>query len=197
MIEEKEVKILLSKEEYNRVAELFRWDKEFVQINYYYGNNETVYSYGDNSTIRVREKEGKHFLQVKIPEQKRGSLHIKKEYEEQVSDIPDHISRLELERLTGQIFNKDVMLLGKLITVRKESQLSNDILICLDKNGYLNKTDYEIEMEFNQVYPHEVINMLENIGIRTNKEIVGKFSRFIKRYKSECETESMLYSRNI
>lgn len=69
IIEEKEIKILLSKEEYNRVAALFRWDKEFTQTNYYYGNNETVDS--DNTTIRVREKEGKFFLQVKIPEQKK------------------------------------------------------------------------------------------------------------------------------
>lgn len=184
IIEEKEIKILLSKEEYNRVAALFRWDKEFTQTNYYYGNNETVDS--DNTTIRVREKEGKFFLQVKIPEQKKGSLHIKKEYEEQVSNIPGYISRLELERLTGQIFNKDVILLGKLITIRRESQLSNDILICLDKNGYLNNTDYEIEMEFNKEYPHEIINMLEKLGIKTNKEIMGKFSRFIKKYKSEC-----------
>lgn len=69
MIEEKEIKILLSKEEYNRVAELFRWDKEFIQTNYYYGNNETVDS--DNTTIRIREKEGKFFCKLKYQNKKR------------------------------------------------------------------------------------------------------------------------------
>lgn len=189
MNKEKEIKVLLSSDEYNRMVDLFDWTKDYYQINHYYGN-ESVLDIEPN-TYRVREKNGKIKIQVKIPELKEGSLHIKREYEKEIEAVPSVIRKEELSELTGKSFDEDKEYIGKLTTHRKECLDYSDVEICLDKNEYLNKTDYEIEIEFKGDYPEAIISILEKNGIKTDLVVEGKNTRYmkelLKQKKKRCE----------
>lgn len=183
MIEEKEVKILLKESEYEKLNSIFKWDKEFVQKNFYYGDSNFLNSEDKLATIRVREKNNILMLQVKIPILKNNSLHIKKEYEKEINYIPKCISKTELEELTGVKTFSDVFQIGVLSTSRKICSQYENIEICLDKNEYLCKTDYEIEIEYKSEYPENIINIIKQLNIDTSNDIDGKNTRFIKRMK--------------
>jgi uncharacterized protein YjbK len=187
MNEEKEIKILLSPNQYDVVDRLFQWDKEYVQKNYYYGTVEDLATNKNRRTIRVREKLNKIYLQVKIPIEKKSSLHIQKEYKKQIDCIPEWFSKDELEQFTGCTIEKDVTLLGMLETKRKECHVFENIEICLDVNKYLGKVDYEVEIEFTGDIPTEVITMLKNHNIPVDYEIQGKFSRFLSEKNHESK----------
>lgn len=179
---EKEIKILLSKEDYQRVKLLFEWDKEVTQKNYYYVNSENITCYCNEPTIRIRKKEGKYKLQIKIGVGKEKScLHVKEEYEKPMFSVPDTISRTELKELTNADFKNDVLLIGNLVTCRKTCAIYDNTEISLDKNFYLGIEDYEIEIEYVNNYPNEIMEYLSKNGITSNKPSVGKFSRFMRR----------------
>ncbi len=74
---------------------------------------------------------------------------------------------------------QDVIKLGCLETTRSISLEYHDIEICLDKNIYLEKEDYEMEIEYKSEYPGEVVDNFRRLGIDVNKEVHGKFSRFM------------------
>ena len=82
MNEEKEIKILLTESEYNLLDRYFKWTMNITQTNHYFGSENDIRKKGD--TYRIREKKGKYYLQVKVPQLYEGSLHVKKEYEKEV-----------------------------------------------------------------------------------------------------------------
>lgn len=116
--------------------------------------------------------------------EEKNSLHIKKEYEKIIYSIPDKISKTELQELTGYTFN-DVYLLGHLKTFRQTCIFYEDIEIALDKNEYRGKTDYELEIEFKNKYPYELVKLITDCGIDVNRYSEGKFSRFMNSINSK------------
>ena len=179
MLIEKEIKIILTNEQYEYLMNTFDWEPVFEQINHYYGSN--IYS-DSNITIRIRENNG-YKLQVKIPKSIEGSLHIKEEYEIKVDGICSKINRKTLQNLTGYSFDEDKELLGELITKRRICNAYKDIQIALDENDYLEIKDYEIEIEYINEYPKVIIEKLKALDIDISKEVKGKHSRFIERLK--------------
>ena len=89
MNEEKEIKILLTESEYNLLDRYFKWTMNITQTNHYFGSENDIRKKGD--TYRIREKKGKYYLQVKVPQLYEGSLHVKKEYEKEVGLSLIHI----------------------------------------------------------------------------------------------------------
>lgn len=178
MNEEKEIKILISENEYNRLNNLFHWSKDYVQVNHYYGSDTDVVS--KTNTYRVREKNSKLKLQVKIPELYDNSLHIKKEYEKDIDSIPTVLTKEILSKVTNTNIPEDKRYLGKLVTRRKECHEFDNVEVCLDKNEYLNKTDFELEIEFKKEYPQTVLTILNDCGIMTDASVEGKYSRYMR-----------------
>lgn len=177
---EKELKVILSEEEYQNIEKLFEWDSRFYQTNYYYKQKDDIFDC-NGITIRIREIYNKYSLQVKVPIEIRGSLHIKKEYELAVSGISDVIEGPTLVKLTNLEFH-DAHLIGSLTTERRICNKYLGVEICLDKSSYLNKNDYELEVEYIQDYPESIVKMLSEAGINFRDNVVGKFSRFIDQY---------------
>lgn len=176
---EKEIKILLSEEHYNTIDNQFDWKEEYEQVNYYY---ETVGEVVDlERTIRIRCKNGKKKLQIKIPEYRDKSLHVKNEYEEVVSDIPRVLDKEVLNNLAGEVFSSDATLVGTLTTLRKINTQFDNVEICLDRNEYLGMIDYELEIEFTGPYPDEILNIIKKYITVTDAEARGKHSRFLQR----------------
>lgn len=177
---EKEIKILVTLEEYKKIERLFNWSNDYIQVNHYYGDTKDINFSTD--TYRVREKKGKKVLQVKISVKNEGALHIKKEYEKELYSVPPKLKKSELMDLVGGEFD-DKDYIGKLITRRKECLDFCDIIICLDANTYLDTNDYEVEIEFKGKRPDYIIEMFNNNGITIDPQIEGKYTRFLKRLK--------------
>ena len=70
---EREIKISLTKEQYNTAEKLFQWGKIIEQTNFYYIPQQDT----GMTSIRVRQIGEKYFLQLKAPISENGALHVK------------------------------------------------------------------------------------------------------------------------
>lgn len=106
---EKEIKILLSKEQYEKIEKVFSWKKKFTQINFYYGDLEKIDENGE-LTVRVRQNGDNYKLQIKKPVVYDEALHIKEEYERDIKDLPDKILGEQLKDILGMDFQTFICL---------------------------------------------------------------------------------------
>ena len=177
---EKELKVLLTKEQYNRLSREFEWEHTIEQRNHYFRCKNTKLF----SSIRVRQIGDKFFLQVKMPVSEEGALSVKKEFEKELSSVPPVILAGELKELTGADF-ADAVGMGELFTLRKTAMIGS-CEVCLDKSEYLGRTDFEMELEYTGEYPTELVGRIEAFGISFDKPPVGKYARFIEAYKNNA-----------
>lgn len=177
---EKELKILLTKEQYMNLTRQFDWSETISQINFYYSDKSNDLK-SKGTTIRIRGIDDRMKLQVKIPVSCNGAIHIKKEYEKDCKIVPYKINGSEICELCSVNNIPDVYLLGYLYTERLICNYENDNMICLDRNVYAGKTDYELEVEFIDNLDEQLLNTLDELRIRTDLEVTGKFGRFKKR----------------
>lgn len=174
---EKEIKILLNRDEYKNLLNEFSFQTKFCQTNHYYCTDLL-----SDITIRIRSKNGKNMLQIKIPKKKEGNLHIKQEFEKEIFEIKDVIEKKSLEDLSAYSFSKDAVYIGKLVTERRICTIDN-VEMALDANTYLGKTDYELELEYKGEYPSEIVEKVRDLNININQISEGKNTRFCNRLK--------------
>lgn len=174
---EKEIKVLLSEDEFKQILGTFEWEKPYKQVNYYYGSDDFS---NEDITIRIREHNG-YKLQVKIPMNVEKSLHIKEEFEEPIDKVYSIIPKKRLQKLTHHQFDEDKKILGELITVRRVCRDNSNVEIALDENYYLDKKDYELEIEYKNEYPDELICRFEGFNLNFAQTVRGKNGRFIDR----------------
>lgn len=182
---EQEVKAILSEDEYVYLKRKLKFDEEFEQVNAYYSDENGILD-EKKVTIRVREQGEKYVLQVKELLSESGSLHIHNEYEKLISEVPRSICSNELTELCG-IYLPDVQLLDILITHRMIKWWNKTTQICLDKNQYLGKLDYEVEIEYENKLEKDILSQFKEWDILFDKEISGKYSRFKQEYKRQRE----------
>ena len=183
---EKEIKVFINQDEYNTLINEFDFTKTYIQTNYYYFNKEMV----DNLTIRIREKNSKLMLQIKIPRSINKSLHMKEEYEKEFESIPQYINKDLIAELANIELKNDVYYIGKLITERRINEEYQGIEISLDKNQYLDTIDYELEIEYVGVYPQKVIDRIQKLNIKVDREVDGKNTRYMNRLEEVKDSES-------
>lgn len=175
---EKEIKAMLTGEEYDGIARLFPWDSKIPQTNHYYTDNDGTLK-KNGITFRVRTIEGKSIIQVKKHINKNSALQISEEKEFPIDILPKSFTENEIEAMTS--IKSAVSYIGDLTTLRYSFMFSDGVEICLDKNDYLDRTDYEIEIEYTSPIPDELLEILEKVGVRFDKPARGKFSRFMTR----------------
>lgn len=173
---EKEIKIMLGEDEFERLKAVIRPEKVITQVNHYYFSEECGRK---RISVRVREVEGKCLLQVKLPVSNDGALAVREEIERELSDVPEEIGREQLKEICG--VDARAVRIGSLSTERYLSYSFKDVELCLDRNEYLGMTDYELEAEYTGEYPEEVIGLLKSEGIDTERPARGKYSRFLER----------------
>lgn len=192
---EKEYKVLLSEQQYTILCDLLELDDGTIQVNHYYDND--LLELADlGATIRIREKNNALKMQIKIPIEERRGLHIKKEIERQVDKIPSTILFSTLD-LNFTLLNDNLSRIGSLTTLRKTFYFNNDIEIALDKNEYLQKIDYELEIEFKDNLTKEVTDILYAVNISFEEDAHGKYSRFINTYKKMTQSEDCIIIKRI
>ena len=176
---EKEIKILLDEKQYLEVMNYFDFEERVKRLS----RDGLVAIVSNNITIRIREKLGKLKLQFKVPQKIEGSLHVKEEYEQNVDEVSDYISKDEIYGTCGFFCKDDAKLLGNLKTIRRICNKYQYVEIALDKNSYFDVVDYEIEIEYIGEFPQHILDELEKINIYSGKEVSGKNKRFLNEYK--------------
>lgn len=177
---EQEIKIRLTKKQYELIEKTFTWEDEYDQVNTYYAPVNA--DKGHHPTVRIRSKKGKMRLEVKIPVGGEGAMKAHEEYSKAVEYIPFIITKQELNELTGRADMQDVYVEGVLATNRKINKETPGTEIALDCNRYLGKTDRELEVEYiGDKLPDEIKSRLEFLKIDYDKQPAGKYHRYKKR----------------
>lgn len=182
---EREYKVLLHKKEYDRLLKLFKFSEAFTQVNFYYKEKENEHL---DTTIRIRALKDKLFLQVKEPISKEREIHVKKEYQREVREVPYAIESAVLNSLCKKNKYHDCFYLGVLITERKVAIIEN-CEIAIDINYYCDVVDYELEIEFKKEIKPELISILNQQCICNKENMDGKYTRFLRKY-FEMEREN-------
>ena len=167
---------MLDKAAYDRLETAFTWDEVFEQVNSYY-TDPTGQLKRNGITLRVRTRNGKDVIQVKAHKNTDSPLQIAEEAEFKTDGIPQSFSAEEVKRMTG--IDAPASLLGSLTTLRHSLMYCDGVEICLDKNDYLDETDYEIEIEYTEEIPAELMDKLKSAGVEFTAPAVGKCSRFM------------------
>ena len=152
---EKEFKNLLTKEQYEAVADDYQsvFTKDVTQTNSYYDYEGLLQQH--KMALRIRIVEGKETgeITLKIPQSSLEVLEYTEDLPVDILNAYNHDKQftlptslqeaLENKGITLQIVNQTALL----TTHRLEGALSENEWLVLDESHYNGKVDYEIEME--------------------------------------------------
>lgn len=176
-MDEFELKRMLTKEEYEM---LLIWYgprlKRLLQVNYYY-DTEKLDFHRQGITIRIRQKND--LLKGTVKRHSvRGNPYRSSEERFFVLRLP---RSMKYEKA-------DLSLFGQLVTERLSVSFESGLKLMLDKNYYLGRLDYELEVEFPENGDGEAAAFMENIARslrrggfqqkRTLPPCAGKAQRF-------------------
>lgn len=183
---ETELKSIIDRETYQKVKEAFKWQSVKTQTNYYYTDREDALR-EKRIMVRVREVDGRFALQVKLHKNENSPMQICDEREFEIDSAPDIIDTTTAKKITGEDVG-ELYKMGSAKTKRRTFTRSGSEL-CLDKTVYFDKTDYEVEVEFEEKMSAEIFMRLTVLGVKFDKVCVGKFSRFLDEYKKRASDE--------
>lgn len=181
---ENEFKIMLTEPQYEKVLSMFAWDSSALQVNHYYDTPELSLA-SLHITVRVREKCGRFFLQMKLPN---GVDFSRVELEKELDGTPEELPPELLNELAGEYFPEGfpaVRRLGTLSTIRNVSRFSGGETD-LDKSEYFGKTDHELEIEFTDESAARAVmeKICAEAGITRAGDVCrGKIHRFLDEYR--------------
>ncbi len=175
---ETELKAMVTEAQYDVILEMFPWDSAKPQTNHYY-TDKTGELKRNGITFRVRTIDNKSVIQVKKHTNSNSPLQICEETEFPIDNIPQSFSQSEVKEMTG--VEVSTSYIGDLTTLRNSYMYCDGVEICLDKNDYLDHTDYEIEIEYTKPIPQSLFDKLADIGVVFDTPSKGKFSRFMTR----------------
>lgn len=182
---ENEFKIMLTKEQYEKL--LSEYDFSTVtQTNHYYDTDRLEMS-ERHITVRVRELDGKFFLQMKLPT---GRELSRVELSRELDGLPERLSGELLKTLANEDFPA-LKRLGSLTTTRSIRKFDGGE-IDLDRSEYFGKVDHEVEIEFtDEQAASEVLNEItKTLGIKPDSNVcTGKIRRFLEEYQKQSSSQ--------
>ncbi len=146
-----EAKALVRKEDYEKLSKAFRTYKHFIQTNFYIDNDEG-YLRKEGLALRIREKYGTYEMTLKTP-LSQGLLEKNEILSEKAFDdftrngqFPEN----DLKRfLTMLDVDVDTLKVKTSLTTNRIDAPYQGGKLSIDENAYSGKTDYEIELEYN------------------------------------------------
>lgn len=190
---EKEYKNLLTKVQYETLKEEFQsiFTKDITQTNQYYDCHQQLEN--NHSALRIRLIEGQQTgeITLKIPQSDCEVIEITEELpneqlqwwvEEDIFLLPTSI-KLALEEQGIELSN--ISPTATLTTHRLEGLLRPGCLLVLDESHYAGQTDYEIEMEVEDLEEGKEIflEILHRHGI-TPQKTISKIKRALQAFKN-------------
>lgn len=178
---ENEFKIMLTKEQYEKLLSEYDF-MTVTQINRYYDTDRLEMS-ERHITVRVRELDGKFFLQMKLPTDRELS---RVELSRELDGLPERLSGELLRSLAGEDL-PELKKLGSLTTTRSVRKFDGGE-IDLDRSEYFGKVDYEVEIEFTDEENARAVlaEITRLLDIKPSSEVcTGKIRRFLEEYKKQ------------
>ncbi len=179
---ETEIKSIIDETTYKQAIKAFKWDSVKEQTNYYYTDKNGILR-EKRIMVRVRVVDGIPKIQIKLHKNENSPLQICEENEYETDCVPDVIDSEKAREITG-IDTGELYKMGFASTVRN-LKYHNGSELCLDKTTYFDKTDYEVEVEYEDKMSADLLMKLTSLGIAFNKKCVGKFSRFLDEYEKQ------------
>lgn len=177
-----EAKVLLQEEDYRKLVKLFPYSPRYIQTNYYIDTPDRVMA-KEGFALRVRQKEGTFELTLKTP-LSQGLLEknctISKDVFEDFAKrgvFPKGGTENFLRMLDIPVEN--LRILTALTTERIDVDYQGGLL-SIDRNTYSGITDYEVELEYNNLAGAEKI--LETL--LTENGIPCKFTNATKVHRA-------------
>ena len=157
-----EKKLLLSKKEYETLMKRTVPDATVVQRNYYYDSDDLKMNRAD-ITCRIREKNGSYVATMKN--------------HSPLSNTEN--SAIAYSPWDSRFFNDPTLKLQGCMTTTRTLLYRNDFLeIVLDKNDYLDCTDYELEIEYTSEKEWQAEHCLREIRKYLQSRCVHHLFRF-------------------
>ncbi|ARP44579.1 hypothetical protein GTHT12_03710 (plasmid) [Geobacillus thermodenitrificans] len=196
--QELEYKFLLSQDDFYNLQSYFSKNyvgSNIIQTNYYFDTDD-LSLLKKGITLRLRNTHENYELTIKkkmqtdnMTRSEEKTIVIDKETAFKIllqSQIPKELHiYIENNNLT------DYRLLGSLTTLRTKFNMDN-FIVCLDKNIFLSKVDYEVEIEIKSEEDFPVEKILNKVLQNAKDTLVssvgnGKYSRFITSLTSLCK----------
>ncbi len=147
-----EAKVLLRKQDYEKLISLFPDEKGYAQTNYYIDSEERILA-KEGIALRVRLKNNSYEMTLKTPlseglleknyPMSEEEFHALQKGVFPCKDIARFLTMLDLDV-------SKLKILTSLTTYRIDVHYE-DGLLSIDKNDYSGQTDYEIELEYNHL----------------------------------------------
>lgn len=179
---EYEYKYMLDRKEYLSAVNILNkkyHEKIFIQTNYYY-DTQDFKLHKNNIVFRVRVTGSQKRLQIKLPIIREGPLRVKNEYVTPIFQLPPCFDLEDMEFNKIIKYTGIIKVIGKLTTERRLYEVNEGIQISLDKNTYLGKVDYELEVEFEENYKEETLKLINDLPFKyiLKPSPAGKRNRF-------------------
>ncbi len=172
---ERELKILITKEIYEKMRNSYEFSDAWAQTNTYYDTKDGQVK-KRHGALRIRKIGNKHILTLKI--RKDAITHIELEKEINVDSIQAITDSEILAWLKEYEIPKEVEAIVSFTTIRQTYDLENGQL-CLDQTEYENHIDYECEYEYTK--DHDGIKVFNEIlkpyGMTYTKNCPSKIAR--------------------
>lgn len=172
---ERELKILVSKEQFQKILNSYEFKKPIIQTNTYYDTNDKKIKHM-NGALRIRTIENTHIFTLKI--KKDSITHY--EYEKEIQTT--NINEIKDTEILGWIKEYDIPTNIKPITSFRTERYTYNFehgQLCADITSYENHIDYELEYEY--IDNHDGISffnhILNNINTKYEKNCPSKIAR--------------------
>lgn len=172
-----EKKLMLSKQEYETLCELYP-EPTVMQTNFYYDTEDFLYN-KKGVTCRIRKKGERYNATVKT-------------HRTSTDDCSVERSQTAQNEYDAALFaGMNVLPQGRLDTYRKDILMPNGICVAIDKNIYLDTEDYELEIEYHPLAEPLCDDVIRTLVMKlpheNREELLQDFYRRMKRAKTKSE----------
>lgn len=209
---EKEIKYELKRDEFHKLQEFFGTNyiklKQYEQVNYYFDSKDyELKRQGRSIRLRCINSEYYEFtikskvIGCELPNyqvKKESTIELDKKTAESIIaaktlDKHSYIYSYMRQILPENLLSSEIVLLGKLNTIRSLYSFENEEEICFDESSYLEMKDYELECE---TCDYSTVNctlshIFETLGIVPLNSNKSKTSRFLEGLSHTTRLDNM------
>ncbi len=192
-----EAKILIDEKEYDKLGKKLKLNEPFLQYNWYIDSDDRVLE-RTHLGLRIRHVNGEYWLTLKAPMAvgllEKEQLLSPTEAEDMISD--NKFPEGDIRDFMSDLLDIDIAslkTLAKLETLRRRGFVeSNSVRVALDRNTYLGRIDYELEIDADSMERAERVakDILKGYKFTFNK--LSKQTRCLKALNEGHVTPSVL-----
>ena len=195
-----EAKILIDEKEYDKLGKKLKLNEPFLQYNWYIDSDDRVLE-RTHLGLRIRHVNGEYWLTLKAPMAvgllEKEQLLSPSEAEDMISD--NKFPEGDIRDFMSDLLDIDITslkTLAKLETLRRRGFVeSNSVRVALDRNTYLGRIDYELEIDADSMERAERVakDILKGYKFTFNK--LSKQTRCLKALTEGTAAPSVLESK--